>query len=77
MKNNYRLMFRELITILNCCRKRKSSEETISESGDIETGKNKKNSKNNRKPSAKDEIIEKIDIDGNFESEHLIRETNT
>ena len=69
-------MFRELITLLNCCRKRKNSEERSSESRDLEAGKNKRNSKNSRKASANDEIIEKIDVDGSFENERLIKQTN-
>lgn len=69
-------MFKDLIGLFHCCKKRKDSEDR-NNSNDLDhsnTGK-KRNSKNSRKNATMEDIMQKIDIGENvenLESQHLL-----
>ena len=70
----YKKMFRDFLSFINCCKKRKNEDKNGSFSdGDYEKiaeFKKPKNTKNNIKLDIKD----RIDIDGNLEYENFIVE---
>ncbi len=65
-------MFKEFLTFLNCCKKKKGEDPNELDNSDYES--DNKNLKNKKEIAIEMGPQEKIDIDGNLEYELLIRE---